>query len=202
MKTQNKIFASLTAILLIMMSLIMPAFAAENNAESPIGSSPDNPIVFESEQEYNAFVAELEESNQRAEALWQEALKNSEKFYAPEELQNKPTPRFYDRISKEFDQFFGSGFYGNLVCYLNCDRNGSTFNDVYEFGLYGNSGSITNVTNVNYNGISIIDGGRTAAVSCSATVYVKHNPVVGIVEAFNIVKYIEFYGSGTALVYS
>lgn len=178
MKTNKKIATSLLTVLLIMMSLVMPAFAAEN----------DNNLTYE-------------EECQKVQELWDKAVSQGNPVYTKEDIenQNMPVPFAYEQIVGSFNVWFDVLPGGGTVrFYLAADINGGTFGSIHNFVMY-NGAWVISVDNVNYQ-VTYLDGGRTIAINCSGTATATTTGHVQQTKPFN--KYIEFYaGSKSCRVY-
>lgn len=174
MKTNKKFAMSLLAALIVTMTFIMPAFASENSNLSTY------------------------EEAQKVQELWDAAIAQGNPVYTDEDLKNIPMPRIYDQISGSYFQYFPSAMqYLNIGFALTADINNPYIGTIYNFTMYSGAPLVQSVDNLHYQ-VTHIDGGRTAAVNCSATATANY---FGITETTSFSKYIEFYGTGGYRVY-
>lgn len=199
----KKMLTSLLSLLLIF-SMAVPALAAEEAASNDF-------IVIDvaSDEEAQALLAEIEENNQRAQALWEAAVLQAEEERAEYEaclatiqMKNLAQPKAVKTVNvRDSQKVPGSGFPFELYSHFYHSAKydvvtvsgtpiivSSSISGVNTYKENSNS-SVTGRTG-NY---VIIDSGRTLAVSSSMRVGVKDSK--GVWYYTHIDRYVEFYNS-------
>lgn len=155
-------------------------------------------IEFDNDEDYELFFSDVQESNKRAEVLWEQALKKSEEInleYSPEE--NMEFLRAYKVLTSPRSKVNANGYYGGVYFTCTADIVGSKFKTIYNVGAYEEN-SNTKVS-ISHKQHRYLDGNRTCAVNYSLVVGVKK--VGGVYHYINVSRYVEFYQNGGSRVY-
>lgn len=193
---------SLFLVFILSISLCTPAFATEIPETEATGAIL---ITVDTQEEYEAVVAEIEEHNQRSAQLWQQALTDSgTPVMETTGLQSEVMPlSSYEVVSEYYTDYVGffTPAYITFSATFTTTTNtyGSTIIDqVRNITAYGRSNGTT--VTVNDYLYTIIDSGRTIATNYSCVVGVK----VADAENYSYYSreyYVEFYATGGANVY-
>lgn len=196
----KKIF-SLILALSISLSMCTSAFAAEANISTPPSTL--------SQEEYEQAIAQLEAENAQAEALWQQALAESQRpenviYNTPDNAEALVAPYGNYRVLGAFDSYYyqpamSTAEYTMTLTYkVDTNNYGSeVFGEIRSIDAYGNT-SETEVI-VNDYEYTRLDAGRTIAVNYSLRIGVPRWD--NVMCYFTKVVYVEFYISGSSRVY-
>lgn len=187
----KKMLSLVLTFVLVFSVAAIPASASSSvpTGESfPQGEVGDDGIIYidtSSQEEYDQVVAQIEEDNQTAQELWEEALRQSEQEENGIPESNGRSPRAYMTVQ---------AYSGNetFVC------SGQTQLDQYKNTLWTSVYSINTYTSgygdtvsQNWYNTTLIDGRRTCAANISLTFGVKN--MWGHYEYYSRYAYVEFY---------
>ncbi|MHC1723357.1 MAG: hypothetical protein AB9836_09155 [Aminipila sp.] len=222
-KTKILMMATLISTLILSMAFPLTVsadtdYSSEFNNQTIEDSADSNVIHFDSTNEMQAFVQDLEEHNNRVEKKWAEALKKATQvspvLQANQEINQKApllksnqlarirsTTSSYSQtaeISKKWREFIGTNyFYG----YMNL--RGQTITDKYTrfqscSGVYFKSQDTKNkVENHTYQ-VALSDSNRTYVVKSDSFVTIDQGN--GNSKRYPLSLYVEFYASGGSYV--
>jgi hypothetical protein len=197
-KALKKVVSSVLALTVCM---VIP-FAANASSESAkIEAVSEKDVLFtvevNSEEELNAFLADLAAHNEKSRELWEQALAESiNTTESSESIEgDKISPMALSTSEAKTTVGFGhnNSMKAMIGAYVSFEKVDNKFGAVKGFYMYGRT-TDTTVGNVDYD-YTKIDNSRTLAVHSTSLVGVK-NEMVGGFSYFPYEAYIEFYYDG------
>ncbi|MFC8688128.1 hypothetical protein [Brevibacillus porteri] len=199
MKKALKKVVSSTLALTVCLGIPFAANASSESANIEEVSEKDVLFTVEvkSEEELNAFLAELAAHNEKSRELWERALAESKNTKENTESveTNKISPMALSKSEAKTTVGFGhnDSMKAMIGAYVTYNKIEKRFGTVKGFYMYGRN-TDTTVGNVDYE-YTKIDNDRTLAVHSTSLVGVK-NDMTGGFSYFTYEAYIEFYDGG------